>query len=108
MSARCSIPDPSTVKGVPGLRTLVDDLLVEQRSHREGQRLVGHLLRQDVLPAVGKGPALVVVPAGQFEMGGEAAEEQPRHTVKFERPFAIGLYEVSVGEFAQFCKATNG
>jgi formylglycine-generating enzyme required for sulfatase activity len=40
-------------------------------------------------------------------MGGEAAEEQPRHTVKLERPFAIGLYEVSAGEFAQFCKHSN-
>lgn len=62
---------------------------------------------QDLLPGVGKGPALVVVPAGQFEMGGEAAEEQPRHTVRIDHPFAIGLYEVSAGEFAQFCKASN-
>lgn len=62
---------------------------------------------QDTLAGIGKGPALVVIPAGQFEMGGEAAEEQPRHTVKLERPFAIGLYEVSAGEFAQFCKHSN-
>ncbi len=62
---------------------------------------------QDVLASIGKGPALVVLPAGQFEMGGEAQEEQPRHTVKFERPFAIGLFEVSAGEFAQFCTATS-
>jgi formylglycine-generating enzyme required for sulfatase activity len=62
---------------------------------------------QDLLSGIGKGPALVVLPAGQFVMGGEAQEELPRHTVKFEQPFAIGLFEVSAAEFAQFCTATN-
>ncbi len=62
---------------------------------------------QDALAGIGKGPALVVLPAGQFEMGGDNPEEQPRHTVKFERPFALGLFEISASEFAQFCKATN-
>ena len=62
---------------------------------------------QDTLAGVGKGPALVVLAAGQFEMGGDNPAQQPRHTVKFERPFAIGLFEVSAAEFAQFCKATN-
>ena len=62
---------------------------------------------QDALVGGGKGPALVVLAAGQFEMGGDNPQEQPRHTVKFERPFAIGLFEVSAGEFAQFCTATN-
>jgi len=62
---------------------------------------------QDALAGIGKGPALVVVPAGEFEMGGEAEEEQPRHAVKFQQPFAIGLFEVSAAEFALFCNATN-
>ncbi len=62
---------------------------------------------QDTLANFGKGPALVVLPAGQFEMGGEAAAEQPRHGVTLSRPFAIGLFEVSAAEFAKFCKATH-
>ncbi|MBK6658043.1 MAG: SUMF1/EgtB/PvdO family nonheme iron enzyme [Proteobacteria bacterium] len=62
---------------------------------------------QDSLSGLGKGPALVVLPAGQFEMGGETPQEQPRHAVTIERPFAIGLFEVSVGQFMQFCKATS-
>ena len=62
---------------------------------------------QDALVGGGKGPALVVLPAGQFEMGGDKPQEQPRHTVKFERPFAIGLFEVSAEEFTQFCTATD-
>lgn len=62
---------------------------------------------QDMLAGLGKGPALVVLPAGQFEMGGETAAEQPRHGVTLNRPFAIGLFEVSAAEFARFCTATN-
>lgn len=62
---------------------------------------------QDSLSGLGKGPALVVLPAGQFEMGGETPREQPRHAVTIERPFAIGMFEVSVGQFTQFCKATG-
>ena len=62
---------------------------------------------QDALAGVGKGPALVVLPAGQFEMGGDSAQEQPRHTVRFERAFALGMFEVSAAEFAQFCKTSH-
>ena len=62
---------------------------------------------QDALNPVGKGPALVVLPGGEFAMGGEAKEEQPRHTVRLERPFAIALFEVSGAEFARFCTATH-
>ena len=62
---------------------------------------------QDALNTVGKGPALVVLPGGEFAMGGEGKEEQPRHTVRLERPFAIAVFEVSSAEFAQFCTATH-
>ena len=62
---------------------------------------------QDMVGAVGKGPALVVLPAGEFAMGGPAQEEQPQHAVRLERPFAIALFEVSVAEFTQFCTATR-
>jgi formylglycine-generating enzyme required for sulfatase activity len=62
---------------------------------------------QDVVAALGKGPALVVLPAGEFVMGGLAQEEQPQHPVRFERAFAIALFEVSVAEFTQFCAATQ-
>ncbi len=62
---------------------------------------------QDALNALGKGPALVVLPGGEFAMGGEEKEEQPRHTVRLERPFAIAVFEVSGAEFAQFCTATH-
>jgi len=54
-----------------------------------------------------KGPALVVVPAGRFTMGGSAATESPRRDVTLPRAFALGMFEVSAAEFAAFCTATR-
>ena len=53
-------------------------------------------------------PELVVVPAGAFTMGspgyekGRYDDEGPVHRVLFERPFAVGAYEVTRGEFERF------
>jgi formylglycine-generating enzyme required for sulfatase activity len=58
-------------------------------------------------------PELVVVPAGSFTMGSpeneadRSSDEGPQHTVTFTRPFAMGKYEVTYGEFLSFVKATG-
>lgn len=71
-------------------------------------------------------PTMVVVPAGSFVMGSTAEErtrekvpsppkvpfdfaqfEQPRREVVFQKPFAIGKYEVSRGEYARFVAETD-
>ena len=57
-------------------------------------------------------PTLVVVPRGRFEMGserdGEAERpETPVHTVRIARPFALGKFEVTRGEFRAFVTATG-
>ena len=50
-------------------------------------------------------PELVVVREGSFKMGspsweaGRDADEGPAHRVTFERPFAVGVYEVTFGEW---------
>ncbi len=62
---------------------------------------------QDVIGSRGRGPALVVLAPGEFVMGGPAQEEQPQHTVRLERAFAITLFEISVADFTQFCTATH-
>jgi formylglycine-generating enzyme required for sulfatase activity len=58
-------------------------------------------------------PVMVVVPPGQFRMGSEAgerdrdADEGPARTVRFARPFAIGVYEVTRAQYAAFVQDTG-
>lgn len=46
-------------------------------------------------------PQMVVIPAGRFEMGSVAgrSEEKPPHPVVIQRPFAIGVYEVTIDDW---------
>lgn len=71
-------------------------------------------------------PVMVVVPAGSFTMGSTQEErvreglpkppkvpfdfaqfEQPMHEVAFTKPFAIGKYEISRGQYAEFIEETG-
>lgn len=55
------------------------------------------------------GPAMVVIPAGKFMMGSPEGrfEDERQHQAMIEKPFAIGRYEVTVGEFKRFVKVTG-
>jgi formylglycine-generating enzyme required for sulfatase activity len=67
------------------------------------------------------GMKLVRIPAGEFQMGGQESakelvtafpadkqepeyfrDEYPRHRVRITKPFYLGKYEVTVGQFRQF------
>jgi formylglycine-generating enzyme required for sulfatase activity len=65
-------------------------------------------------------PELVRIEPGEFQMGlaegeiaqpgypeGEELHELPAHRVQIDYPFAIGRYEVSIGEFTAFAAATK-
>ena len=58
-------------------------------------------------------PEMVVVPAGSYEMGSPTSEagrgenEGPVHQVTISQPFAVGVYEVTRGEFGRFVEATG-
>lgn len=56
-------------------------------------------------------PKLIVVPAGEFNMGAQYAEggdnEMPIHRVRIRYKFAIGRYEVTRSEFKAFVAATG-
>ena len=58
-------------------------------------------------------PEMVVIGPGSFEMGSPASEEGrfddegPQHHVNFERAFALGRTEVTVGEFRRFVSASG-
>ena len=58
-------------------------------------------------------PEMVVVPAGTYQMGSPASEakredtEGPVHRVTIAEPFAVGVYEVTRGQYARFVAATG-
>src|SRR5205823_3800935 len=59
------------------------------------------------------GMRLVLIPAGEFQMGSPASdpdafdEEKPQHRVRITRPFYLGATEVTVGQFRRFVDATG-
>ncbi|WP_181108610.1 formylglycine-generating enzyme family protein [Xanthomonas arboricola] len=67
----------------------------------------------DGLKVGGRGPQMIVVPHGAFQMGAGDAEpgasdnERPAHYVRFARGFALSITEVTVAEFRQFVEATG-
>lgn len=65
-------------------------------------------------------PEMVVIPAGDFQMGAapgenqryevpttESGRDEPQHKVTFAKPFALGKFDVTRAEFAAFAQATN-
>ena len=69
----------------------------------ESERLAGEVGK--VFRDCPECPEMVVVPSGSFMMGspsgekGRDSDEGPVHRVTFERPFAVGVYEVTFGEW---------
>ncbi len=60
-----------------------------------------------------EGPEMVVIPAGEFLMGSPKSEagrqdrEGPQHRVRIGKPFALGRYAATVGEFKRFVQAAG-
>jgi len=81
------------------------------------------VLRDRFLDGEDKGPELVLLPTGRFQMGspeherkiamaagsqkGWLARELPQHWVGIEKPVAMGRYPVTVGEWRVFARATG-
>lgn len=51
-------------------------------------------------------PDMVVIPSGEFTMGGVKGNEQPKHKVSIPS-FKLSKYETTVKEFRQFVEATG-
>jgi formylglycine-generating enzyme required for sulfatase activity len=96
----------------------VADMVNQLRTRLEEARVYGGFKPGQVIrdPFMNKGlwaPESVIILAGSFLMGslpseqGRAENEGPRHRVTFRRGFAIGLREVSVGEFRAFVSNTG-
>lgn len=80
----------------------------------------GHIANLSAEPAVGQVtdgvfqvPEMVEVSAGSYSMGSPESEEDrrevegPVHEVTIARPFSVGKYEVTRGEFARFVSETG-
>ena len=63
----------------------------------------------DKLRAGSIGPEMMVVPAGQFQMGNKDGpiSENPVRTVFLTQPFAVSKYEVTIGDFLEYAKNKN-
>ncbi len=82
----------------------------------------GGILRDAFIDGSGSGPAMVLIQTGRFQMGSPEherriamaagsqknwiARETPQHWVGIERPFAIGRYPVTVGEWRAFVQTS--
>jgi formylglycine-generating enzyme required for sulfatase activity len=66
---------------------------------------------RDELQGGGFGPELVIIPAGQFQMGSAEGEgeddEHPQHEVRIAKRFAVGVCPATRGEFAAFHEAST-
>ncbi|BFM16080.1 hypothetical protein R50073_22630 [Maricurvus nonylphenolicus] len=68
----------------------------------------GAVFYNDLNKVGGKGPAMVIVPAGSFLMGNKAdSTATPVRRVKFKTPFAVSQYEITFADFDKFAKATG-
>lgn len=79
---------------------------VQPPDYRPGQVL------RDTLSDGTAGPELVVIRPGEFPMGSPESEkdrdaDEKPHGVRIDKPFALGKYEVAVGEFRRFAEATQ-
>ena len=61
----------------------------------------------DILESGVKGPVLVVLPSGVFEMGDALDAERPQRTVTLDYNIAMGMFEISAAELTQFCEAVG-
>ncbi|MDV3514892.1 formylglycine-generating enzyme family protein [Stenotrophomonas sp. C1657] len=83
------------------------ELATHYGSFRPGQ------VFSDALRDGGRGPQMIVVPHGGFQMGASDTEpgatdaERPSHYVRFERGFAMAITEITVSDFERYVKATN-
>ncbi len=102
--ATASVPSPSRPS-------------VPQEAPPEGSRPQPGQVFRDTLSDGTRGPAMVVIPAGEFQMGSpeseagrepvEVAGRERQHRVRIEKAFALGQMEVTVGEFRRFVDAAG-
>lgn len=119
-----AISDPKKLKGAHALFTEIvriaapgDAVISELRERINRATHYGSFRRgqvfTDAMQDGTRGPQMVVVPHGSFQMGatdteiGASAAERPQHDVRFERGFAMSITEVTVAQFRRFVEQTG-
>jgi formylglycine-generating enzyme required for sulfatase activity len=91
-----------------GTRPKADEALEKLLKFREGAISKPITVFRDKLKDGSEGPEMIIVPAGEFQMGLDGyAYLQPVHTVRIRTPFAIGKYEVTFEWYDRFAAATG-
>ena len=99
-------PDEAGRDAPPAERPLAAPEPVSPASWRTGARF------SDALNSGGRGPEMVVLPAGSFYMGcvsgmGCSNRERPIREVSIAEPFAASIHEVRMDEYDRFTAATG-
>ena len=99
-------PDEAGRDAPPAERPLAAPEPVSRASWRTGARF------SDALNSGGRGPEMVVLPAGSFYMGcvsgmGCSNRERPIREVSIAEPFAASIHEVRMDEYDRFTAATG-
>jgi formylglycine-generating enzyme required for sulfatase activity len=99
-AGKVTTPQTSTIQPLPE----------SQPSIAIDNRKPGTIFR-DTLKDGTQGPEMIVIPAGNFQMGdihGMGDEsEKPVHTVHIQKPFAIGRYQVTFEEYDKYAQSTQ-
>ncbi|MBL8252248.1 MAG: SUMF1/EgtB/PvdO family nonheme iron enzyme, partial [Candidatus Competibacter sp.] len=106
-----SAPGYQTYRGWHDLVVGVQELKIALQAETKPPPPAGFEVFHDKLLDGGDGPAMVVIPAGEFWMGSPESEagrgsDEKQHKVMVQR-FAIGQYEVTFDEYDRFCDATK-
>jgi formylglycine-generating enzyme required for sulfatase activity len=84
-----------------------------EREASYGAYTPGDVVQDPFESGSGYAPAVVVISSGSYLRGSREQEqdrtdsEGPQHRVTFERGFGLGQYEVTVGQFRSFARATG-
>ena len=93
-----------------GQQQRVDELRTRLKEARlYGGLKPGQAIRDELGLSGHQAPELIIIPAGSFRMGsrGHSEHEEPRHRVTLSQGFAMGVREVTVGEFQLFIDSTG-
>jgi len=94
----------------PSVTILPNQSAAEPSNAQANAPFVAGNVFRDRLTDGSDGPEMVWIPAGRFRMGdlqrGGAGDEKPVHSVSVDR-FALGKYELTVGEYLRFVRATG-